>query len=205
MGFNDKRLKWIRFSISKVKFSVLINTPLLVFSSPHKGIRQGDPLSPFLFILAMESLSKVLDNNSGLRVSMLALILGLNLTLQLFEALSGALPGLHINMLKSIIYPVNGEHNIEMLADITGCSIGSLPLTYLGLPMGGNFKNSDVWNGVGVEKRPATLQCNICLWGAQQPIVYRASWHTYLVFLKLVILIPYLLISCLCFQFPRRC
>nr|XP_016486391.1 PREDICTED: uncharacterized protein LOC107806694 [Nicotiana tabacum] len=78
-------------------------------------------------------------------------ILYLNLTLQLFEALSG----LHINKQKSIIYPVNQVSNIEELAGIIGCSIGSLPTTYLGLPLGAKFKSCDIWNGVveNFEKR----------------------------------------------------
>ncbi|XP_070021916.1 uncharacterized protein LOC142177631 [Nicotiana tabacum] len=81
-------------------------------------------------------------------------ILYLNLTLQLFEALSG----LHINKQKSIIYPVNRVSNIEELVGIIGCSIGSLPTTYLGLPLGAKFKNSDIWNGVveNFEKRLAS-------------------------------------------------
>ncbi|WMV19114.1 hypothetical protein MTR67_012499 [Solanum verrucosum] len=56
----------------------------------------------------------------------------LNLTLMLFEAMSG----LHINMSKSIIYLVNEVPNLENLADIMCCSIGSFPTTYLGLPLG---------------------------------------------------------------------
>lgn len=47
-------------------------------------------------------------------------VLYLNLTLLIFEAISG----LHINMLKSIIYPVNEVHNLEDLAGILGCNTG---------------------------------------------------------------------------------
>ncbi|XP_075083429.1 uncharacterized protein LOC142167168 [Nicotiana tabacum] len=83
-------------------------------------------------------------------------IMYLNLTLQLFEALSG----LHINKQKSIIYPVNRVSNIEELAGIIGCSIGSLPTTYLGLPLRTKFKSCDIWNGVveNFEKRLASWQ-----------------------------------------------
>uniref|UniRef100_A0A0V0HYC7 Putative ovule protein n=1 Tax=Solanum chacoense TaxID=4108 RepID=A0A0V0HYC7_SOLCH len=61
----------------------------------------------------------------------------LNLTLSLFEALSG----LHVNVLESIIYPVNHVSNIEELSGILVCSIGTFPTTYLGLPLGAKFKN----------------------------------------------------------------
>lgn len=38
--------------------------------------------------------------------------------------------------------------NIESLAWILGCKIGSLPSSYLGLPLGAKFKSKEVWNPV---------------------------------------------------------
>ncbi|XP_070005716.1 uncharacterized protein [Nicotiana sylvestris] len=61
MGFGERWIRWIKFSLTTVKYSVLINRSPVGFVSPQKGIRQGDPLSPFLFIIAMEGLSKMLD------------------------------------------------------------------------------------------------------------------------------------------------
>lgn len=83
-------------------------------------------------------------------------ILYLNFTLLLFEALSG----LHINMRKRGIYPVNNVLNVEVLTGIMGCSIGTLPTTYLDLLLGAKFKNCDIWNGVveKFEKRLASWQ-----------------------------------------------
>ena len=46
--------------ISTVKFSIFINGSPSNFFGSSKGIRQGDPLSPFLFDVVMEALSCML-------------------------------------------------------------------------------------------------------------------------------------------------
>lgn len=64
----------------------------------------------------------------------------LNLTLLLFEASSR----LHINIMKSIIDPVNKVTSIDELEGIMGCKIVTLPSTYLGLPLGDKFRSCEI-------------------------------------------------------------
>ena len=60
MGFGLKWRGWIKACVTYVPFLVLINgSPEGFFESSH-GLRQGDPLSPLLFLVIMEVLSRLL-------------------------------------------------------------------------------------------------------------------------------------------------
>lgn len=59
-GFRDKCGSWMGKCISTTSFTVLVNgSPFRLFK-PSRGIRQGVPLSPFLFNLVVEALSALL-------------------------------------------------------------------------------------------------------------------------------------------------
>ncbi|RVW14627.1 LINE-1 reverse transcriptase-like [Vitis vinifera] len=169
MGFGVKWREWIWSCISTVKFSVLINGEPAGFFSSSKGLRQGDPISPYLFIMGMED-----PKGQGQAVNISHLLFAddaivfcearkddmtfLSWILCWFEAASG----LRINLAKSEIIPVGEVEEILEMAVELGCKVGQLPSTYLGLPLGAPNKAVSVWDGV--EER---MRWKLALWKRQ--------------------------------------
>ena len=60
MGFGLKWRGWIKACVTLVRFSFLANGFLKGFFGSSRGMRQGVPLSPLLFLLIMEVLSRLL-------------------------------------------------------------------------------------------------------------------------------------------------
>lgn len=65
MGFNDKWVALVMECILSVCYSLLINGELMGNIKPSQGIRQGDPLSPYLFLLCSEGLHRMIKKAAG--------------------------------------------------------------------------------------------------------------------------------------------
>ncbi|GAU41930.1 hypothetical protein TSUD_139160 [Trifolium subterraneum] len=162
MSFLALWRKWIKECVCTATASVLVNgSPTNEFPL-ERGLRQGDPLSPFLFLLAAEGLhvlmEAVVDRHlftgysiserdpvsvSHLQFADDTLLMGvkswanvrpLRAVLVLFETMSG----LKVNFNKSSLVGVNIPDSwLCEAASALCCKEGKIPFLYLGLPIGG--------------------------------------------------------------------
>ena len=49
--------------------------------------------------------------------------------------------GLKVNVAKSEMVPIGEVNNVHALAEILGCTVRALPMTYLGMPLGASHKS----------------------------------------------------------------
>nr|GEW19666.1 RNA-directed DNA polymerase, eukaryota [Tanacetum cinerariifolium] len=161
-GFGNKWCNWILCCLNSSKGSILVNgSPTEEFQF-YKGLKQGDPLSPFLFILVMErlhlSFQRVVDTGM-----FKGLTLNDSLCLSRMFYADDAIfvgqwsDGLKINLRKSKIMGVNVDYSCVNQAAVTlGCQILDTPVMYLGTKVGGNMSRVQAWQEV-VEKVKAPL------------------------------------------------
>ncbi|RVW79010.1 Transposon TX1 uncharacterized 149 kDa protein [Vitis vinifera] len=100
MGFGGRWCSWIKWCLSTVSFLVLVNGSPTGFFQGSRGLRKGDPHSPYLFIIVMEAFSCLMKRAvAGAKEDQLTHLCWL---LMWFEALSG----LKVNMDESELIPV---------------------------------------------------------------------------------------------------
>nr|GEX33126.1 putative RNA-directed DNA polymerase, eukaryota, reverse transcriptase zinc-binding domain protein [Tanacetum cinerariifolium] len=169
LGFGLTWRSWIRACLESSRISILVNGSPTFELSVKRGLRQGDPLSPFLFIIVMEGLHMALMEAShsrlirGIKISSLNIILShifyaddmvittewrsLNMdniicVLQVFYLASG----LKINIHKANVYGVGvSDNKVHSMANNAKCYPGSFLFIYLGIPIGANMNHMTNW------------------------------------------------------------
>jgi len=172
MGFHNKWISWIRGCMESVTVSVLVNGSPTEEFKPSRGLRQGDPLTPFLFVVVVEGLAGLVRQAckarlfTGLKFGRKDVELGilqfaddtvffcedsysnvvtLKSILRGFEIASG----LKINFHKSKLIGINvHRNNLACYTKTLNCTQMGLPFSYLGLEVGGNPRKKKFWDPV---------------------------------------------------------
>lgn len=157
MGFGTKWRNWVSILLSTASSSVLLNGAKGRHFYHCKGVRQEDPLSPMLFILALEPLHLLLKKaeqeslispiqyrSATIRVSLYADDAAIFVnpeqnevdTVKDILTVFGQTSGLKINLAKSSVFPIRCDGiNLDQVLTNLPCQIKVFPGKYLGLPL----------------------------------------------------------------------
>jgi hypothetical protein len=161
-GFPNKWVQWIKGILGSGTSFVLLNCTLGKVFHCRRGVRQGDPLSPLLFVLAANLFQSILNKAKNVGILQLPIRVGYiedfpiiqyaDDTLLIMEVCPRQLIvlksilntfadsiGLKVNYSKSNMFPINlSQERLQHLAATFNCQVGAFPFTYLGLPLSMN-------------------------------------------------------------------
>ncbi|GJX34584.1 RNA-directed DNA polymerase, eukaryota, reverse transcriptase zinc-binding domain protein [Tanacetum coccineum] len=158
-GFHEKFVGWVMTCVSSAAFTICINGERYGYFKSGRGLRQGDPMSPYLFTLVMEVLTLMVNRRierenhfkyhwgcKDIKLAQLCfaddLLMLCNGDHQSVKTLKDGLmefsksSGLIPNMNKSTIFFGSiKEDEKKRILDVMPFKVGQLPMKYLGVPL----------------------------------------------------------------------
>ena len=158
IGFPSKVIGWITMCVTTTRFSINLNGELNGFFPGRRGLRQGDPLSPYLFLLVMEAFTGIISKatESALfkhhpkckEMSLTHLSFADDLVVFtggdkescriVKDAIAefSSYSGLMVNLDKSSLFTAGiNMDGIQEISSILGIQHGHPPFKYLGVPL----------------------------------------------------------------------
>ncbi|XP_038993423.1 uncharacterized protein LOC120117185 [Hibiscus syriacus] len=158
LGLPEKFIGWVLACITKPSYSIVFNGSLVGYFKGARGVRQGEPLSPYIFVMAMNVLSCLLNvaamkevfrfHPKCIKVGLthlcftddllvfckgsLDFVIGVQVVLDMFYSMSG----LKLNVSKCEIFCTGiSDECCAAIKEATGFKLGSLLVRYLGVPL----------------------------------------------------------------------
>jgi hypothetical protein len=176
-GFCEMWIGWMKACVFGGNLSVLVNGCPTGQIDIQRGLKQGDPLAPFLFLLVAEGFGGAMkraveinlfngfyvtsdgpcishlqyaDDTLCISDASINNLWTLKAILRGFELASG----LKVNFWKSCLMGINVSDNfMEMACNFLNCIQGSFPFKYLGLPVGANPRRLSTWDPLVISLR----------------------------------------------------
>ena len=169
LGFCARWIGWIKECLESSTISILVNGSPTKEFVPTRGLRQGDPMAPFLFLIVAEGLAGLVRQavrknlysgievgTNGTNVKLLQFAddtlficdakvqnaWAIKTILRSFELASG----LRVNFSKTRIGGLGLDAILlKDFSSILNYQHMKIPFVYLGIPIGGNPRNNQFW------------------------------------------------------------
>ncbi|GKC39913.1 RNA-directed DNA polymerase, eukaryota [Tanacetum coccineum] len=158
LGFSILWRSWIKGCLGNARTSILVNGSLTNEFEISKGLRQGDPLSPLLFILAMEGLHAFICKAVDLGIYIGVHVGDNNLCLSYLIYADDVIfiGDWSYNNAHNLLCVCVSDDIVSTKANALGCGAAKMPLKYLGVPVGCNMGRCSNWDAI-VQKNYSKL------------------------------------------------